>query len=112
MAIKREDITKRREELKQMSLNELVKEFRASDDYQTKLLICYLGYNISNEDENKEKMHELAEIYVNEMYNFIVRFANDKIKNEFINEFPNCKETYIYAHIEVLKTVFEKLGDE
>lgn len=112
MAIKREDITKRREKLKRMSLNELVGEFRASDNYQTKLLICCLGYNISTENENKEKMYELAEIYVNEMYNFIVKFSNGEVKNEFINEFPNYKETYIYAHVEVLKTVFEKLGDE
>ena len=111
MAIKREDVMKKRN--KEFSLSEAidlaaVEAMKGNEDSRAITLYC-LTHNSMSDKEKEDALDELGELYVNDFCKKIISWAEESvIKDEFVKRMTEVRDEWKQTHIESLKTQFKE----
>jgi hypothetical protein len=111
MAIKREDVMKKRN--KEFSLSEAIDlaavEAMKENEYNRAITLYCLTHNLMSDKEKEEAIDELGELYVNNFCKKIISWAEESaIKDEFIKRMPEVRDELKQTHIASLKAQFKE----
>lgn len=111
MAIKREDVIKKRN--KEFNLIEAIDLAAAKAmegiEYRRALTLYCLTHRIMSDKEKEETLDKLGELYVDDFCKKIISLAEEStVKDEFVKKMPKARDEWKQAHIESLKAQFKE----